>query len=327
MVQTGFCPQPNSKTTRLIATVKPNFAAMLNYLIVICGPTGIGKTKIAIEIAKHFKCEIISADSRQLYKEMKIGTAVPSENELNTIPHHFIHSHSIHNQYNASMFEQEVLSFLEKYFFDKKMMIMAGGSGLYINAVCNGIDELPSIDLKIRNKWQDLFKKKGLAFLQNQVKKTDPGYYEKVDPENPKRLLKAIEIFEMTGKAYSSFLKKKKTPRLFQILKIGINTDRTMLYNKINERVEQMMEDELVDEARSLHTFKNLTPLNTVGYKELFEYFEGKISLNDAKEQIKNHSRAYARRQLTWFRRDKDITWFEPADITEIKDFIEESIN
>ncbi len=296
---------------------------MQNTLIVICGPTGIGKTKIGVELAQHFRCEIISADSRQFFKEMKIGTAVPSENKLDAVPHHFIQSHSIHDQYNASMYEQEVLTFLKHYFSEKDMIIMVGGSGLYINAVCEGIDELPSIDQNVRKKWQNLHRKKGLIFLQSKLKEIDPSYYEEVDKNNPKRILKAIEVFEMTGKPYSSFLKKEKSSRFFQILKIGLNTDRETLYSRINKRVDKMMKKGLPDEAMSLHPFKDLTPLNTVGYKELFEYFEGKISLDEASEQIKNHSRAYARRQLTWFRNDKAITWFEPEDVNGMKKLIE----
>jgi len=299
---------------------------MEKFLIVICGPTGIGKTKIAIEIAKYLNCEIISADSRQVFKEMHIGTAIPSESELKSVPHHFIQSHSIHECFNASMFEQEVLGFLENYFAKNNVCLMVGGSGLYINAVCEGIDELPSIDINIRKKWQNLFEEKGLRSLQTHLQKIDPLYFEKVDKENPKRLLKAIEIFEMTGKPYSSFLEKEKKLRPFQILKLGLNTDRSRLYDKINERVDQMMNNGLLDEALSLHPYKNLTPLNTVGYKELFNSFEGKISTDEAQEQIKNHSRAYARRQLTWFRHDKSITWFEPKDIQTIKEFIRKSI-
>jgi tRNA dimethylallyltransferase len=300
---------------------------MKKFLIVICGPTGIGKTQLAIEIAKYVNCEIISADSRQVFREMSIGTAVPSEDELKSVPHHFMQSHSIHDNFNASIFEQEVLDFLEYYFAENDVCIMVGGSGLYINAVCEGIDELPSTDMKIRKKWQNLFEEKGLEFLQSHLQKIDPLYYKNVDKENPKRILKAIEIFEMTGKPYSSFLEKDKKPRSFQILKIGLNTDRSRLYDKINKRVDQMLNNGLLDEAISLHPYKNLTPLNTVGYKELFNSFEGKISIDEAHEQIKNHSRAYARRQLSWFRRDKDITWFEPKDIETIKEFIKKSIN
>lgn len=296
-------------------------------LLVLCGPTGIGKTKIAIELAKSLACDIISADSRQLYKEMRIGTAVPSKEELHEVTHHFVQSHSIHDYYNASMFEQEVLNFLQHYFTKKNTIILSGGSGLYIKAVCEGIDELPAIDLNVRKKWQYLHKQKGLKYLQSFLKRNDPSYFQDVDKDNPKRLLKAIEIIEMTGKTYSSFLKKEKVPRPFQIVKIGLNTDRTILYDKINERVDRMMKEGLLEEAHSLYIYKNLTPLNTVGYKELFAYIDGRLSLEEASGQIKNHSRAYARRQLTWFRRDRTINWFEPEDLSGIKKYIDVSIH
>jgi tRNA dimethylallyltransferase len=225
------------------------------------------------------------------------------------------------------MYEQEVLRFLEHYYAKKNICILAGGSGLYINAVCEGIDEFPSIDMKIRKKWQNLYKEKGLEFLQTYLQEIDPLHFKDVDIENPKRLLKAIEIFEMTGKPYSSFLKKEKKQRFFRVVKLGLNTDRSIIYSKINERVDHMINNGLLDEARSLYPYKNLTPLNTVGYKELFHSFEGKISIEEAQEQIKNHSRAYARRQLTWLRRDKYIKWFEPKDINSIKEFVKQSIN
>lgn len=300
---------------------------MQKSLIVLCGPTGIGKSKIAVEICKSLNCEIISADSRQLFKEMTIGTAIPSVSDLKAIPHHFIHSHSIHNYYNASLFEQEVLDFLNEYYHDKYTCLMVGGSGLYINAVCEGIDELPTIETGVRNKWQNIYIENGIKYLQEHLKNIDSSYYAKVDKANPKRLLKAIEIFEMTGKPYSSFLEKEKKPRQFDILKIGLNTERDKLYRMVNQRVDEMMENGLLDEAMSLHAFKELTPLKTVGYRELFEYFEGRTSLEEAVEQIKNHSRAYARRQLTWFRRDKDITWFKPDEPGYIISFIMKFLN
>lgn len=297
-----------------------------NYLIVLCGPTGIGKTGIAVELAKEIHCEIISADSRQLYKEMTIGTATPSTSELNAVPHHFIRSHSIHNYFNASMFETEVLSFLSDYFTRKQIIIMVGGSGLYLDALCNGIDELPSIDQDIRNKWLTLYKKNGLQFLQDKVKTDDLDYYLNVDINNPKRLLKAIEVFEMTGKPYSAFLKKNYRPRPFHIVKIGLNTTRELLYERINRRVDCMIEAGLIEEVQGLYPYKHLTPLNTVGYKELFEYFDGTLTRDEVIRQIKDHSRAYARRQLTWFRRDKTIIWFEPDDIESIKGYIDSQI-
>lgn len=287
-------------------------------LIVICGPTGIGKTGVAISIARHFHCDILSADSRQLFREMSIGTAVPSEQELELVPHHFIRSHSIHQYYNASMFEQEVLDFLSTYFTSKDIVIMAGGSGLYIDAVCRGIDDLPTISAEIRAKWRNIFEAQGIGLLQSKVAEVDPEYYDQVDRQNHKRLLKAIEVYEQTGKPYSGFLKRSAKTRPFTIHKIGLNCSRKQLYSQINQRVELMIEKGLMEEAQSLYDYRNLTPLKTVGYRELFEHFEGKLSLEEATEQIKNHTRAYARRQLTWFRRDKDITWFEPEQLQEI---------
>lgn len=295
---------------------------MHKHLIVICGPTGIGKTRVAIEVAGNLGCEIISADSRQIYKEMRLGTAVPSMKELKTIRHHFIQSHSIHRYYNASLFEQEVVDFLKKYYETHNTAVMAGGSGLYIDAVCTGIDELPTVMPAVREKWKKLYDEEGLDFLQRKVKEIDPAYYEKVDRNNPKRLLKAIEVNEMTGESYSSFLTSSKKKRSFTTCKIGLDTDRKELYEKINQRVDDMMANGLLEEAKTLHPFKHLTPLKTVGYKELFAYLEGQLPLNEAVAKIKNHTRAYARRQLTWFRRDKQVAWFEPDEIDRITSYI-----
>lgn len=297
------------------------------FLVVVCGPTGIGKTRVSIDLARHFGCEIISADSRQFFREMLIGTAVPDVHQLKEVPHHFIHSHSIHHDYNASMFENEVMTFLSGYFKDHKMVFMTGGSGLYIDAVLNGIDDLPSIDKNLRKKWQKIFEAEGIEYLRNQVKHIDPEYFNEADTNNSKRLLKAIEVFETTGRPYSSFLKKTPRERDFTPIMIGLNTGREKLYEKINERVDDMIEKGLTEEARKLYDYRHLTPLNTVGYKELFEHFEGKSSLEKAVEKIKNHSRAYARKQLTWFRKYKDLRWFEPENTQDIITYIESIVN
>lgn len=291
---------------------------MQKYLIVICGPTCIGKTEVAVKIAQHFKTLIISADSRQIYKEMSIGTAIPSPDILKMVRHEFIQTHSIHNYYNASMFELEVMEVLEKQFEQHNIVLMAGGSGFYIDAVCNGIDDLPVIDPFIRQKWSGIFKNQGLQFIQLKAKEIDPDYFQKVDQNNPMRLLKAIEVFEMTGRTYSSFLSFRKKQRSFSIYKIGLNTERDVLYELINKRVDKMMENGLLEEARKLFLYKNLQPLNTVGYKELFDYFDGKLSYEKAVEKIKDHSRAYARRQITWFKKDHSVHWFKPDDICDI---------
>jgi tRNA dimethylallyltransferase len=294
-----------------------------HHLIVLCGPTGIGKTGVAISIAQHIHCDILSADSRQLFREMSIGTAVPSDQELQQVPHHFIRSHSIHQYFNASMYEQEVLDFLRTYFSSNNTIVMAGGSGLYIDAVCRGIDDLPTIRTEIRTKWRNIFETQGIGFLQSKVSEVDPEYYKQVDRQNHKRLLKAVEVYEQTGKPYSGFLKRSAKPRPFKIYKIGLNCSRKQLYSQINQRVDQMIEKGLLDEARALYDYRNLTPLKTVGYRELFEHFDGRLSRKEATEQIKNHTRAYARRQLTWFRRDKEIIWFEPEQLQEIIRHIE----
>lgn len=297
---------------------------MQKHLVVICGPTGIGKTKIAVEVALFFKTIIISADSRQIYKEMSIGTALPSAHDLLKIKHEFVQTRSVEEYYNASVFEEEVIEKLKNYYNFLDLVIMTGGSGLYIDAVCNGIDDLPVIDPKIRAMWYQKYNDEGLEYLQNTVKKIDPGYFATADLNNPKRLLKAIEIYEITGKPYSSFLTHRKKERPFNIIKIGLGMEREELYNRINQRVDDMMAAGLLEEATKLYPFRSLTPLNTVGYKEIFDHIEGKLSIEEAVDQIKDHSRAYARRQLTWFRKDKSIQWFEPENVQLIIDYIQE---
>jgi tRNA dimethylallyltransferase len=299
---------------------------MQPHLIVICGPTGIGKTPVAIEIASYFKTVIVSADSRQVFREMKIGTAAPTDNELSRVKHYFVQSRSIHEPYNASIYEKEVTLFLNEYFKDNSLVIMAGGSGMYIDAVCNGIDDLPNIEKHIRNKWLKITEEQGIGALQSKVQEIDPEYFDIVDKNNPKRLQKAIEVFEMTGKPYSSFLTNEKKERPFHVIKIALNTNREELYRRINQRVDKMIEHGLIDEAKTLYPYKNLLPLKTVGYSELFDYFDGNMTMEEAITKIKDHSRAYARRQITWFRRDKDTTWFEPSDINGIIHYIENEI-
>ncbi len=296
-------------------------------LVIIAGPTGVGKTSTGIQIAKKLKTEIISADSRQIFKEMKIGTAVPSISELRQVKHHFVQSHSIHDNYNASQFESEVLLKLEKLFDRNPCVIMVGGSGLYIDAVCYGIDDLPSVPADIRKKYKGIFDKYGLGYLQDLVQKMDPVYYARADINNPKRLLKALEINEITGKPYSSQLTNKAKQRFFNTLKIILDLPREELYTRINKRVDDMISEGLDNEARGLINYRNLTPLKTVGYKELFEYFDGRGSFEEATAQIKNHSRAYARRQLTWFRRYDDAHWFKPSETDKIIQLIHSELN
>jgi len=287
---------------------------MKNTLITILGPTATGKTDFAIRLAQKFNTEIISSDSRQMYREMKIGTATPGQSELDAAPHHFIGNLSIHDYYNASMFEEEVLSLLEDIFTKFSHVIMVGGSGMYIDAVCKGIDELPVVDAQIRLKLQEQYKKEGIEGLRIQLKLLDPDYYNTVDLKNPNRILKGLEISIMTGKPYSSFLTRKKKHREFRILKIGLNLPREILYQRINRRVDLMVETGLIEEARELFPLRSLNALNTVGYKELFSYFDGSIDRAKAIELIKRNTRHFAKRQITWFKRDPEITWIHPDE-------------
>ena len=290
----------------------------LPLLVIIGGPTGIGKTATGISIAKELTTEIISADSRQVYKELSIGTAVPTHDELREVKHHFIHTRSVDDRYNASMYEYEVLACLNQLFETKDIVVMVGGSGLYINAVIYGIDDLPTIPQDVRKRYWDIYNSEGLGELQRMVATIDPEYYSKVDQNNYKRLLKALEVYEITKKPYSSFLLNEPKARPFKTLMINLDIDREELYSRINNRVDKMVSDGLVEEASRMIKKKHLTPLKTVGYKELFEYFDGNLSLEEAITHVKNHTRAYARKQLTWFRRYKDAQWFNPGQITEM---------
>jgi len=295
-------------------------------LIVILGPTGIGKTDLSIDIARKLGTEIISSDSRQIYKELKIGTAVPSDAQLMKVKHHFIGNKSIYDYYNASMFEFEVLELLNELYKTYNQAVMTGGSGMYIQAVCDGIDELPTIDTQLRNDLLQKYNDEGIESLRIQLKMLDPESYQKMDLKNPKRILKALEVSIQTGKPYSSFLTRPKKERPFHILKIGLQRDREELYERINKRVDEMVPEGLVEEARRFFKDRHLNSLNTVGYKELFEHFEGKISLTKAIELIKRNSRHYAKRQMSWFSRDKEISWFHPESKQKIIDFIQNNI-
>ncbi|MBN1253344.1 MAG: tRNA (adenosine(37)-N6)-dimethylallyltransferase MiaA [Bacteroidales bacterium] len=296
-------------------------------LIVIVGPTGIGKTDLGICLAKSLDTEIISADSRQFYKELRIGTAVPNETQLKSVKHHFIGNKSIDDYYNASSFEFEVIDLLDKLFIQKKNIIMLGGSGMYVDAVCKGIDYLPDIDMDIRNKLIKKFENEGIESLRFELQKYDPEYYKIADLKNPKRLLKALEISIMTGKPYSSFRTKENKTRNFSLLKIGLNIEREQLYYRIDQRVDKMIENGLLDEAKQFLNNKHLNALNTVGYKELFPYFEGEYNLDRAVELIKRNTRRYAKRQLSWFNRDKEIKWFNPSERENIFEFVKNNIS
>ncbi len=296
----------------------------MNTLIVVVGPTGIGKSKISIRLAKHYHSEIISADSRQLYRELCIGTAVPSQEELETVPHHFIQTKSIQDYYNVSDYEVEALTLINHLFTFKNPLVLTGGSMLYVDTVCKGIDDIPTVDPEIREEVVDWYRNNGLEALRERLRLIDPEYYRIADLNNPKRLLHAVEIHQMTGTPISAFRKNTVKERPFRMIKIGINQDRKILYDRINSRVEQMMDAGLLDEVRSVYPYRNLNSLNTVGYKELFAYFDGACSLDEAVDLIKRNSRKYARKQLTWYRRDADIKWFEPDQVQKIIEFTDQ---
>lgn len=286
-------------------------------LVVIGGPTAVGKTAIAIAVAKQFNAEIISADSRQFYREMNIGTAKPSPVELQAVKHHFINNLSIHDYYNAFMFEQEVLQFLEKYFLSRDLAFMVGGSGLYIDAVCNGLDDLPTIQPEIRQKLLQKYENEGIERIRFELKQIDPEYYLQVDLKNPKRILHALEIFYQTGKKFSQLRQEQKRIRPFNIIKIVLNQDREVLHERINKRVDVMIENGLFEEAKSLFPYRQLSPLQTVGYREPFGFFEGKYDEEEAVRLIKRNTRHYARRQISWFKRDAENQWVKP-DVSEV---------
>lgn len=291
-------------------------------LIVIVGPTAVGKTAMSIAIAKAFECPVVSADSRQFFKEMNIGTAKPAEAEIEGVTHYFINSHSITDDFNVGKYETEVISLLEKLFQTNEKVILVGGSGLYIDAVCKGFDELPEADQEIRIKINLLLTTDGIEGLQKLLKELDINYYNKVDLQNPQRLSRALEVCLTTGKPYSELRKGKIKKRNFNIIKVGINTSRELLYDRINTRVDEMMKNGLLNEVKSLQDFKHLNALQTVGYKELFDHLENNLDLNSAIELIKQNTRRFAKRQLTWFHRDEEIKWFEPNQAEEILMYI-----
>lgn len=298
----------------------------MNTLIVVIGPTGVGKSAISVQLANYFHTHIISADSRQFYRELKIGTAVPPEEDLHLIPHHFIQNKSIHEYYNVSDFEVEVLQLLDQLFLQVNPVVMTGGSMLYVDTVCKGIDDIPTVDPEVRKDVINWYEQNGLEALQNRLLEVDPEYYQTADLNNSKRLLHAIEVHQMTGKPISSFRKNTVRKRPFQIIKVGINQDREILYQRINQRVDRMLEAGLLEEVKTVYLHRHLNSLNTVGYKELFAYLDGSCSLDEAVDLIKRNSRRYARKQLTWFRRDQEIRWFEPTQINEIIDYLEQQI-
>lgn len=291
-------------------------------LIVLLGPTGVGKTDLAVELALRFGTEIISCDSRQFYREMKIGTAVPDKSQLEKVPHHFIGFLSARDYYSSSMFGRDVLKLLPSLFDRNRMVIMAGGSGMYIDSVCEGIDDIPDVDPEIRERYNRIFKEQGLESIRTALRILDPEYYARVDLKNPKRIIRALEICESTGKPFSSFLKGQKGKRDFRIIKIGLAIGREELYERIDRRTDLMVEKGLEEEAASLYGLRDLNALNSVGYREFFDFFDGKTTREQAIALIKRNSRRYAKRQLTWWKRDSSIIWFNPDDRETIIKFI-----
>lgn len=295
---------------------------MKKTLIVITGPTAVGKTALCLEIAKHFDIPIINADSRQIYKELRIGTASPTSEQMQQVPHFFVGSLSLNDYYSASLFEQQVLECLEQQFLTSDYALLSGGSMMYIDAVCDGIDDIPTIDDKTRELMKQRLAEEGLKALVEELKRLDPEYYEIVDRQNPRRVVHALEICTMTGKTYTSFRKREKRQRPFRIIKIGLNRPREELYQRINQRVDEMMQQGLLEEAKSLYPMRQMNALNTVGYKELFDYLEGRWPLEEAVERIKGNTRRYARKQLTWYKKDPQIHWFHPQETEQIISYI-----
>ena len=294
------------------------------YLVVILGPTAVGKTRLSIDIANALGAEILSADSRQFYKELKIGVAAPTAEELAAARHHFIGHLSIHDYYSVSRYEQDVLSLLDDYFKTRDIALLVGGSGMYIDVVCEGIDDLPDPDEDLRTKLQKRLKTEGLENIRAELKERDPEFFEIVDLNNPKRVLRALEVCIQTGKKYSELRSRKKVQRPFEIIKTGLQLPREILVERIHRRVDAMLEEGWLEEAKSVFEYRHLNALNTVGYKELFQYMEGNWSFDFAIEKIKTNTRRFAKRQMTWFRKDERIKWFDPRQKEEIIRFVEE---
>lgn len=295
------------------------------YLVVIAGPTAVGKTDIAIKLAQEWKTEIISADSRQFYNEMSIGTAKPDKQQLSEVKHHFIGHLSVHDYYNVSRFENDTLQLIKSLFKNHNLVFLVGGSGLYIDAVCNGIDDFPDPEPEYRNYLKGVYKDEGLGKLQEMLLVLDPEYFESVDINNPNRLLRALEVCHTTGKKFSEQRMNSSKKRDFQIIKIGLNRPRPELFSRIELRVDQMIKQGLEEEVQRLLPYRHLNALNTVGYKEIFEYLDSKITLEEAIVNIKTSTRRYAKRQLTWFNRTNEYTWFHPSQLNEITNYLTEN--
>lgn len=299
---------------------------MKKRLIVLIGPTGVGKTDLSLSMAEYFNTPIISADSRQIYCDLKIGTAAPTEEQLSRVKHYFVGTLKLDDYYSAAQYEADVMDKLDELFQTHSTVLLTGGSMMYIDAVCKGIDDIPTVDKETREMMMNRYEQEGLENLCAELKLLDPEYYNIVDLKNPKRVIHALEICYMTGKTYTSFRKASKKERPFEIIKIGLTRDREELYQRINQRVDMMIADGLIEEAKSVYPFKGLNSVNTVGYKELFKYFDGNYTLDEAIDKIKQNSRIYSRKQMTWFKRDEEITWFNPEQKDEIVKFISEKL-
>lgn len=295
-------------------------------LIVLIGPTGVGKTELSLRLAEHFHTCIVSADSRQLYADLKIGTAAPTSEQLNRVPHYLVGTLKLTDYYSAARYEEEALATLDNLFHQHDTVILTGGSMMYIDAICKGIDDIPTVDAETRELMLQRYETEGLEKLCAELKLLDPEYYRIVDLKNPKRVIHALEICYMTGKTYTSFRTQQKKQRPFRIIKVGLTRDRAELYDRINHRVDIMIEEGLLEEARSVYPYRTLNSLNTVGYKEMFNYLDGTWELPFAIEKIKQNSRIYSRKQMTWFKRDEEIQWFHPEQETEILDYIDTKI-
>ncbi|WP_257669622.1 tRNA (adenosine(37)-N6)-dimethylallyltransferase MiaA [Parapedobacter tibetensis] len=296
---------------------------MRKTLVCIVGPTAIGKTAVGIELAQGFGTVVLSADSRQFYREMNIGTAKPSQEELTVVPHYFIDSLSIADDYSAGDFERDALIVLEAMFAWHDVVILVGGSGLFVDAVCRGLDDLPGPMPGVRERLNELHKDQGLEYMQDMLQRIDPIYYSEVDIHNPQRVIRALEVYESTGKPFSHFRQQKRAQRDFDILKIGLEMDRQLLYERINSRVDAMMEAGLLEEVKTLLPYRHRPPLLTVGYAELFDYLDGTYTLERAVDKIKQNTRRYAKRQFTWFRKDTSTHWFNPDDVSNIIEWID----
>jgi tRNA dimethylallyltransferase len=297
-------------------------AELKKTLIVLVGPTAVGKTSLSIELAQELDCPIISTDSRQFYKEMTIGTAKPTAEELNQAEHHFINSRSIHDRYTAGMFEADAISTLNKIFQNHDVCIAVGGSGLYINALCYGIDDIPASD-EVREVLHKRWKTEGLESLQEEVKQIDPEFYENSDMQNPRRVMRALEVYILTGKKYSSYRKNQNKKRPFNCIWLGLEMDTEVLYERINQRVDKMVENGLIEEVRSLLPHKDLKSMKTVGYQEIVDFLEHKTTKEQAIELVKRNSRRFAKKQFTWFRKNEEVRWFKPGQNAQILDYIQ----